>query len=184
MLNFFRFPGVRSIEIRSSAAVGGLRNLKRTLVWAVCVLGGVGAVAQTATPPALVSVQTVAVWRPSEGIFYVSLAGKLEALRWGMAGDIPVVADYDGDGRLDIAVWRPSDGTWYLMSKQGTALKSVQWGMKGDVPVPADFDGDKRADFAVWRPSDGTWYVQGSVDGRMWIYQWGQAGDIPLVGRF
>jgi hypothetical protein len=34
---------------------------------------------------------------------------------WGAATDLPVPADYDGDGRTDIAVWRPSSGNWFVL---------------------------------------------------------------------
>ena len=33
---------------------------------------------------------------------------------WGLAGDLLVPGDYDGDGISEPAVWRPSEGNWYF----------------------------------------------------------------------
>ena len=58
----------------------------------------------------------VAVWRPSDGIFYVlrSTGGPFQQ-QWGLPGDVPVPGDYDGDGRADVAVWRLSKGVFYVL---------------------------------------------------------------------
>ncbi|HET9498101.1 MAG TPA: hypothetical protein VFP83_07225, partial [Candidatus Limnocylindria bacterium] len=87
----------------------------------------------------------------------------------GIRPDMPVPADYDGNGTAEPAVWRPSNGTWYVHNGATT-----QWGQAGDKPVPADYDGNGTTDLAVWRPSNGTWYVLGGAS-----TQWGQAGDVP-----
>jgi hypothetical protein len=57
--------------------------------------------------------------------------------QWGLKGDVPVPADFDGDGMLDPAVFRPSTNTWFTLmsgSRFTTAL-TLQWGLAGDVPV-------------------------------------------------
>ena len=113
----------------------------------------------------------VAVWRPSSGTWY--RLGR-DSIQWGQQGDVPVPADYDGDGVVDIAVWRPSTGVWWVRG-----LGSWQWGAAEDVPVPADYDGDGDTDIAVWRPSTGVWWVRG-----LGSWQWGAAGDVPLPGDY
>ena len=34
--------------------------------------------------------------------------------RWGVRGDMPIPADFDGDGKADLAVFRPSGGAWFI----------------------------------------------------------------------
>jgi hypothetical protein len=117
-------------------------------------------------------------------------------VQWGNAslGDIPMVADMDGDGRTDLVVWRASNGTFYwLTSSSGysdAAASAVQWGNAslGDQPILGDFDGDGKADPAVWRASNGTWYWLQSTKGYSYTaamgVQWGNStfNDVPLTG--
>ncbi|MFN2393994.1 MAG: FG-GAP repeat domain-containing protein, partial [Pyrinomonadaceae bacterium] len=75
------------------------------------------------------------------------------AVAFGTSGDIPVAADYDGDGKADVAVFRPSNGIWYLQRSQ-LGFTGIAFGTIEDKPVPADYDGDGKADVAVFRPSN------------------------------
>jgi hypothetical protein len=120
------------------------------------------------------------VFHPANGAWYVALSagGVLTARSLAQPGDIPVIADYDGDGQVDFSIWRPSNalcpgqaGLWFTQfSSGGTSTTCI--GEFGDVPVPADYDGDGRADLAIYRPLNlscigqaGLWFVQLSGGG-------------------
>lgn len=123
----------------------------------------------------------LAVWRPSNGTWYVSTsgAGTYEVSEWGLTGDVIAPGDYDGDGRTDHVVWRPSEGTWYLRMSGGITFP-FQFGLNGDIPVPADYDGDLKTDIAVWRPSTATWYILRSTDLQVAVITFGLGGDKPV----
>jgi VCBS repeat protein len=133
----------------------------------------------------------IGVFRPSNpdgtanGTWYIipsSNPGSPIIRQWGTLGDVPVPADYDGDGKADIAVWRPSTGTWYIIPSGNPGSPIVQqWGTDGDIPVPADYDGDGKADISVFRPSSGVWFVIPSANPlNPTATQWGVATDTPV----
>jgi hypothetical protein len=77
----------------------------------------------------------LAVWRPSDGHWYILGAGTYTATHFGVPGDIPAVADFDGDGRADISVFRPSTGTWYRLNSGNRNFIAITFGQNGDVPA-------------------------------------------------
>lgn len=122
-----------------------------------------------------------AVWRPSEGNWYIRGVTQPGGEHHGQDGDIPVPGDYNGDGSVDLAVWRPSNQSWYV--KDITASGNpIKYGNPNDIPVPADYDGDGQTEMATWRPSNGNWYVRGVTPSGG--HHYGQNGDVPVPADY
>ncbi len=129
-----------------------------------------------------------AVFRPSEGNWYINSSSREETLVYqlGLPGDIPVHGNYDNSSRVALAVYRPSNGFWFYHDIRSNldlgSLDSQQWGgFPQDIPVPCDFSGDGRMDLTIYR--DGNWFVRESPryeDNDVQTYAWGAPGDIPI----
>ncbi len=137
------------------------------------------------TPPSRIN---LTVWRPSTGTWYVNPPNAPAiSQQWGLPGDIPLVSDFNGAGKLDFTVWRPSVGIWYFIlsgQQQPTDFSAFpQWGLPGDIPMSGDVHGIGKTDLGLWRPSNGTWYIINFSAAGI-IKQWGLPNDIPIVADF
>lgn len=110
------------------------------------------------------------------------------AFTFGVAGDTPIVGDWNGDGKLRIGVFR--GGQWWVdMNGNGKWEASTDrmfvYGHPGDTPITGDWDGSGKLRIGVFR--NGQWWVDINGDNR-WDqrsdaeFTFGQAGDIPVVG--
>ena len=147
----------------------------------------------------------LAVYRPSTSQFFASFssgsltgnnaafsplsaANPVPTAAFGNPGtDVPIVADYNGDGRADVAVYRKTMGQWFIDYSSG-GLQGIAFGnpTSGDIPVPGDYDGDGKTDEAIFRPANpatpgqGNWLILGSSSpGRIVVA--GAANDVPLL---
>jgi len=147
----------------------------------------------------------IGVFRPSTGVWYLDMNDNglwdntvidRQISTFGKPGDIPLVGDWNGDGKSEIGLYRPSNGFWYmdvngngLWDGRPTDWQINQFGSPGDIPIVGDWNGDKKSEIGVYRPSTSAWYldVNGNNlwDGRPTDKQlgpYGISGDIPVVG--
>lgn len=130
-----------------------------------------GVVRVVVTPPAVPE-----VWRPANAT-WMRLSGASD-LAWGNPADLPIPADYTGDGQWNRTVFRLSNGTWY----RHPDTTGVAWGNGADLLVPADYKGDGLTQLAVYRRSSsaGIWYLQPDLTG----VNWGNMADIPVPADY
>ena len=104
-------------------------------------------------------------------------------VRFGQAGDVPVVGDWDGDGRDSPGLFRA--GTWTLNPDVGDAATSVQlrFGAAADHPVVGDWDGTGPDTIGVYR--EGTWLLptgNDALDAELALLVLGTRDTVPVVG--
>lgn len=167
---------------------GGTPQLSKEYIYAGSRLIAVADANAVEAPPA-----DLAVWRPSTGTWYVlgGLGSQQVNVNWGMAGDLPIPADFDGDGKTDFSIYRPSNGTWWIQRSSDNQTTVISFGApcemeskKCDRAIPADFDGDGKSDYVVYQSVDRLWHIIRSSDGGVSVAQWGNGGDLPYPADF
>jgi len=110
---------------------------------------------------------------------------------FGQAGDLPIIGDWNGDGKDEIGVFR--NGAWMYDTNgnfqwDGTSGGDTQlnFGIAGDLPVVGDWNGDGIDEIGVVR--NGIWYLDLNGN-RVWdsgidgSFSFGNStGDTPVVG--
>jgi hypothetical protein len=73
----------------------------------------------------------IAVWQQTDRTWYWRHApdGTISQATFGSATGIPIPADYNHDGRLDLAYWEPREQKIYVSYTQGRSVDLV-------IPVP------------------------------------------------
>jgi hypothetical protein len=97
--------------------------------------------------------------------------------------DLPIPADFDGDGRADLAVFRSSTQQWFILRSRDGGLVVPFGGVRSDLAIPADYDADGRADLAVFRPRTGEW-LRAFSGGSSSVVPFGNGSFIPAPADF
>jgi hypothetical protein len=106
---------------------------------------------------------------------------------FGIAGDLAVAGDWDGDGITEIGVFR--NGQWRLDVDNNGVMNAgdifyPSFGIAGDLPIAGDWDGDGITEIGVFR--NGQWRLDVDNNGVMnagdvFIPSFGMAGDLPVT---
>jgi len=130
----------------------------------------------------------------SDGNEAISVASGDETFAMGMAGDLPLVGDWDGDGKDETGLFRPNGNRFYLDvdgdrifdQTQGDRLHAM--GAPNDLPLVGDWNGDGKDEIGLFRPNGNRFYLDVNGNGVIDTfngdvqYAMGSAGDLPLVG--
>lgn len=112
----------------------------------------------------------------------------------GLAGDVPISGDWNGDGRTKVGIYRAANGTFLLDYDGDGTFTQVDrvydlgvGNQQGDIPVVGDWNADGRTKVGLFR--QGFFWIRDMngdglfkpSDDRLDAFG-GIAGDVPVVG--
>lgn len=121
-----------------------------------------------------------------------------EVRGFGGPDELPIVGDFDGDGKSDLGVYNARERRIKLMLNRGNGNfgPGIEWevdhiGGEGEIAIAGNFSGGKQCDLGVYIPRRRYWAVKrnrgGGAFGPDWYFEgtyFGGEGEIPIVGDF
>lgn len=110
------------------------------------------------------------------------------AFQFGQVGPskVPVVGDWNGDGKDDIGTFDRNTSTWTLRfdTNSGETSSQFKFGTPGSLPVTGDWDGNGTDDIGVFVPTTGTWslHLGAGAGAATSTFVFGTANTTPVVG--
>ncbi len=129
---------------------------------------------------------TVGAFRPTNGFVYLRNANSTgfadNEFFYGVAGDIPVVGDWNGDGTDSVGIYR--GGVFFLRNANSTGFADFQFafGTVGDVPIAGDWDGDGVDTVGLVRGNQVFLKNSNATGAPDVVFVYGSSGDIPIAG--
>ncbi len=141
-----------------------------------------GANDKTASAPGL--------YNPYSALFQLFDQAAVEAdaleFRFGQAQWIPLVGDWNADGRETVGLYNPNTSRFFLRddNSSGPSKAVFQFGQANWIPVHGDWDGDGVDSVGVYNPANGRFFLrnknaQGAADT---ILVFGGPNRIPISG--
>jgi len=138
---------------------------------------------------------TIGGYRPANNQFLLRNSNTAGApdktITFGVAGDLPVTGDWDGNGVDDVGVFRPGSQEFQLRLPNGrsfTTITLTNFGQPGDLPVAGDWNGDGIDTPGVFTPATGQWLLTNGPNTNNttppvnFNFTFGLNGDTPLAG--
>jgi PKD repeat protein len=152
--------------------------------------------------PVRTTSDSIGTFRPSSRRFFLDLNNNdvwdgigTDAMTasFGIADDIPVVGDWNGDGIDDIGIFRPSIHRFYLDLNNNGAWDGISidattsFGAVGDIPVIGDWNGDNIDEIGIWRPATRRFFLDTNGNyawdaGTDLVAPFGISTDLPVTG--
>ncbi|MFJ1933346.1 transglycosylase family protein [Kitasatospora sp. NPDC088160] len=126
----------------------------------------------------------IGAYDPATQTFYESNDNSTVAgsVKFGNAGWIPLVGDWNGDGVASVGAYDPSTATFYLSNDNSTTAVTAKFGNPGWIPLVGDWNKDGKDSIGAYDPATATFYESNDNSTVVGSAKFGNPGWTPLVG--